>query len=248
MTMYNSNTTPPPPPLLAAPKIFLCCRIISVTLLFVFPFCFFYAPAKGNNALTYGMAFWDAMLHISVVPLIFLTVFIGLLFVVDDKHSASIDYHYNPVASIKECSISSHSITTAMVVCQTMLSRLLPRAEMGVLGIVLAITVAQSVQSQLQVVHPGWIWNPALWMPGAYRVYSPGNIQKALKNICLEGNVQNNSTIKNDPLCLSRAEWNELRYHVVLLKKGNSNSTETRGLITFHLSFLFRALSLITQH
>jgi hypothetical protein len=125
-----------------------------------------------------------------------------------------------------------------------MLSRLLPRAELGVLGIVLAVTVAQSVQSQLQVVHPGWIWNPALWVPGAYRVYSPGNIRKALKNICLEGNIHNNSTAKNDPLCLSRAEWNELRYHVVFLKKKKEHLAQPKHEASSHLNLLllFRAL------
>jgi hypothetical protein len=116
MTMYNSHTTPPPPPLLAAPKIFLCCRILSVTLLLLFPFYFFYAPAKGNNAVTYGMAFWDAMLHISVVPLIFLTVIIGLLFVVDDRHSSSsIEYLYKLDLSIKDRSMNSHRVIASLL-------------------------------------------------------------------------------------------------------------------------------------
>jgi hypothetical protein len=125
-----------------------------------------------------------------------------------------------------------------MTRCQTLVSRVLPRAELGVLGVVLAITVAQSIQSQLQVVHPGWIWNPALWLPGAYRVYSPGNIQKALQNVCLEGNKSN---VHNDPLCLSRAEWSELRYFVVFLKKQSlrqvPNNTNNNPFFLFSCAF-----------
>lgn len=183
------------------PKVFLGCRLASVALLFLLPFYFFYAPVKGNSVVTYGIAFWDAVLHISVLPLVFLTVIIGLLFAVDDKHGSTY-YYYEPVPTVERTGRAT------MAFCRILL-RLLPRAEMCVLGIVLTITVAQSMQSQLQVVYPGWIWNPALWFPGAYRVYSPRNIHKALQHICLE---RNTSDVKHDPLCLSRAEWNELRY------------------------------------
>ena len=190
---YMSNTMTAP---VQTKQIFVFFRILSVTLLVSLPLYFLYAPVEGTSAISYGIAFWDAMLHVSILLIILLTIGIGFLFVIDGNSSSNSNYFfYEPV--------SSQTASWREVL------RLLPRAEMCVVGIVLMITIAQLIQSQLQVVHPSWIWNLALWFPMAYQVYNPSNIQNSLQHLCLDQN--NMSDLKHDPLCLSRADWNELR-------------------------------------
>jgi hypothetical protein len=62
----------------------------------------------------------------------------------------------------------------------------------------LTFTVATIVASQLQVVAPGWIWNPFLL--GTYKVYMPKSIELAAEGLCLD----------QENLCLTEASWKEL--------------------------------------
>ena len=187
-------------------------RSLSVILLFCLPF-HFYAPVRGTTGIKYGIVFWDAVLHISIVPIVAITVVIGLWIVTRDKQTGNSSK--GPSSSLPMTFGSDEPLSVPKATKQTFvcIARRIsgmwrvPLVETSVLGIVLAVTVAQAIQSQLQVVHPGWIWNPALW--GTYRVYDTNDIRKATQDLCLDDVLME---MKGSPLCLSRSNWSELRY------------------------------------
>eukprot|EP00568_Trieres_chinensis_P017380 CAMPEP_0183330558 /NCGR_PEP_ID=MMETSP0160_2-20130417/85363_1 /TAXON_ID=2839 ORGANISM="Odontella Sinensis, Strain Grunow 1884" /NCGR_SAMPLE_ID=MMETSP0160_2 /ASSEMBLY_ACC=CAM_ASM_000250 /LENGTH=492 /DNA_ID=CAMNT_0025498767 /DNA_START=684 /DNA_END=2162 /DNA_ORIENTATION=+ len=67
----------------------------------------------------------------------------------------------------------------------------------------LFFSLGASIQSQVQIITPSWIWNPFLW--GSYKVYFPDDISNQIKGMCLDGKSDSSST-----LCLPESSWKAL--------------------------------------
>lgn len=87
--------------------------------------------------------------------------------------------------------------------------------------IVNAIVIVMTLQMGI----PSLLWNPFMW--GWYQIYMPGTAVSALQGACLD--VESSSR-RNQPLCLSERQWNELSSGKLSSLKRDDVETVQRGL------------------
>mmetsp|Transcript_10963 Transcript_10963/g.25843 ORF Transcript_10963/g.25843 Transcript_10963/m.25843 type:complete len:776 (-) Transcript_10963:143-2470(-) len=229
--------------------------VLAVTIVCSIPLSF-YTPGQ-EATLPYevrGGTFseivvgWDALLHLSIWPIVTLTSAAGFLLAHHRERTANNNNNSNANANNSNgdaekgggdqqpppqpsrrryCStcvekqqarLERALLTPRMKrCCHKIHSRWPLRAE-GTLvgGIALLFSVLTSTQSQLQIVSPGWLWNPGMW--GKYRVYRPAGIEKALEGVCVEeyldadGGANAMAAMVDNPLplCLKESSWRAL--------------------------------------
>mmetsp|Transcript_16097 Transcript_16097/g.23606 ORF Transcript_16097/g.23606 Transcript_16097/m.23606 type:complete len:206 (-) Transcript_16097:9-626(-) len=199
-------------------KLLSIFRISSIVLFFYLPLIHLYAPVQGTTGLKYVNVFWDSMLHISIWPIMLLTFAVGLQIAskhqeakngYNKKNSSTIATNHPslPLHTYESLVVQAATLRAFMCIAGRIKRRWkLPAVETAVIIIVACITIAQAIQSQLQVIQPGWLWNPFLW--GTYKVYSTNAIPKALEGVCID---EADTEMNVEPLCLSKVEWEELR-------------------------------------
>lgn len=159
-----------------------------------------YGHIPANSIVEFLLAVktgWDSLAHFSVYPLFIVTILVSFYF----AHSCGAGLCY------KKSDVSTHSRS-----CCNVCSWITPAKAAQI--IVLFFSLSVSITSQLQIIQPGWIWNPALWM-GSYKIYLPSDLQPALEGLCLNydnsestGNVD--ALASKSPLCLSESSWEVL--------------------------------------
>lgn len=186
----------------------------------------FYGYLPGNNVLEFIKAIhiaWDALLHFSVLPIIFTTVPCALYsaYVADRGHICSKKRDYIDPSEGDENHRQHPSCTIKY--CK----KLTPNAF--AISIILFYSVGVSLTSQFQIIYPSWIWNPFLW--GRYRIYRPSDLGSAIDGICLDYVP---GDISRTPLCLTEKSWTTLSAEAL----SSSNIADVRsvmnGISYFH--------------
>jgi hypothetical protein len=166
-----------------------------------------YGGITASSFFEYAQAViigWDSLAHFSVYPVFVVTMLVSFYF----AHSSGQGLCYKKSDVI-------HARSSCCNVC----AWITPTKAAQI--IVLFFSLSVSITSQLQIIQPSWIWNPALWM-GRYKVYLPSDLQPALQGLCLDGGISNskissigdtqqdatspsasNASPADTPLCLS---------------------------------------------
>jgi len=160
---------------------------------------------------------WDSLAHFSVYPLFSVTLLVSFYF----AHSCG------PGLCYKKSDVSTHSRN-----CCNVCSWITPIRAAQI--IVLLFSISVSITSQLQIIQPGWIWNPALWM-GNYKIYLPSDLQSALQGLCLDYDVSEltettDAVSRRNPLCLSEASWEVLSAGALSSERSDDVKTVLHGL------------------
>lgn len=167
---------------------------------------------------------WTSLLHVSAWLLLVIISFVGLFIAQKCYYSSSHNCTETCVTSsrmgklLNSCASKTLDNTRALsaVTIATF-----------VLGFSFAVCIA--IQSNLQMIHPSWAWNPFLW--GGYHVFKPESISKALEGLCLDYEFPDDTNVRfgpgkrlakkilktgsgddqnPNPLCLSESKWRTL--------------------------------------
>jgi len=211
---------------------------------------------------------WDALLHLSIWPIVATTSFAGIILAHYNARKADRDGNSGSSSSSHDelskrgsgsssrRGTSCESCASACIPVQKMNVPLLPlppsiqrayaavhrkwpfgAAGTLVVGLSLLFSILTSSQSQLQIVSPGWRWNPFLW--GKYRVYRPSGIEAALEGVCVDefvgdGTVSSASSSHSTdhimPLCLKESSWRSLSAEALSSRNTDDVDTVLRGL------------------
>mmetsp|Transcript_28678 Transcript_28678/g.33328 ORF Transcript_28678/g.33328 Transcript_28678/m.33328 type:complete len:707 (+) Transcript_28678:611-2731(+) len=111
-----------------------------------------------------------------------------------------------------------------------------------VVGMAVMLAIAVTIQSNLQMMHPSWIWNPLLW---GYNVYWPSTIASSIEGLCVdkelstEGRQNSNSKWvygygkrdeEDNTLCLPEKSWRSLSTDTLSSSNQNDIKTVIDGL------------------
>ena len=200
---------------------------------------------------------WDALLHLSIWPIVVTTSFAGIILAhynarkaADGDVSSSGNGKSNHGSSSRRGASCESCFACVPVPVQKMnvpapppaiqrayatLHRKWPFGAAGTLVVALSLlfSVLTSGQSQLQIVSPGWRWNPFLW--GKYRVYRPSGIEAALDGVCVdeflrEGTAASASADHIMPLCLKESSWRSLSAEALSSRNTDDVDTVLQGL------------------
>jgi hypothetical protein len=193
-----------------------------------------YGGITASSFFEYAQAViigWDSLAHFSVYPVFVVTMLVSFYF----AHSSGQGLCYKKSDVI-------HARSSCCNVC----AWITPTKAAQI--IVLFFSLSVSITSQLQIIQPSWIWNPALWM-GRYKVYLPSDLQPALQGLCLDGGISNskissigdtqqdatspsasNASPADTPLCLSENSWNVLSAGALSSKNTEDVETVLNGL------------------
>lgn len=136
---------------------------------------------------------WVALLHVSIWPLVVVT----LTRAVYIAHQSN---HHNHSSYARWCSDESQPTKSGNNGINMALLK-------SFFYIVLGFFACTIVGSQLQIIAPSWLWNPFIW--GQFKVFYPSYLSQHLKGICVDYDPTNPLETRQ-PLCLSRYSWKSL--------------------------------------